>query len=68
MTKTIILLEKIFMALAFLSAGLGIKVCYEEGLDYRWPLVCMLWIVSAFIKTVYIERLEKETSNSRPNI
>lgn len=52
--------EKIFMALALISAVAVGLVNSKQGEDYAWQVVTVLWIISNWMKTNKIEELENK--------
>ena len=52
--------EKIFMALALISAVAVGLVNSKQGEDYTWQVVTVLWIISNWMKTNKIEELENK--------
>jgi membrane protein YdbS with pleckstrin-like domain len=52
--------EKIFMALALISAVGVMTVNIREGSDYGWQIVSILWILTCWLKTNRIKELENK--------
>ena len=55
-----VLWEKIFMALALISAVAIAVVNDREGEDYTWQVITVLWIISNWMKTNKIQELENK--------
>lgn len=53
-------LDKLFMILGFISAGISSIVDYSKNEPFMWQAACMIWISIAYIKQLSIENLEDD--------
>ena len=53
-------LDKLFMVLGFISAGISSIVDYNQNEPFMWQVSCMIWISIAYIKQLSIENLEDD--------
>lgn len=53
-------LDRLFMVLGFISAGISSIVDYHENEPFMWQVACMIWITIAYIKQMSIESLEDD--------
>ena len=52
--------EKIFMAFALIASISVMIVNIEQGEDYGWQIVSILWILTCWMKTDKIKELENK--------
>ena len=59
--KKILNLEFWFHLLGFIGAIFGTVSLYPKGFSiYCWPLYCSIWIITSYINTLTIKRLENK--------
>lgn len=53
-------LDRLFMILGFISAGMSSIIDYNQNEPFMWQVACMVWITIAYIKQMSIESLEDD--------